>query len=324
MEMRGVFLAALAFVLLSSCGGNGSGADVVVTVSTPTPTLPVPPTVPNIPTTAPGQPTPTPEPAELVLSAETISVAGTLLVSVTGDVRGGTANFLGRSAPLTQGSQSMYAFLGTGVLDTPGDFELVVEFETRNGSRGRLSEVIEVLPTTWTVDALTIDPGQVQDLLDPEVVAAENALLAEMYATYTPEKLWDGPWQIPTEGPVTGVFGEQRSINGGPASGHHGGTDISAVEGTPVLATNSGRVLMARALDVRGNMVIVDHGGGLLSGYAHLSEFNVSEGQNVEAGQQIALVGNTGLSTGAHLHWEMSVHGILVDAWRFVDGSNGF
>lgn len=324
MGMRGTFLAMVAFVLLAGCGGNGESTQVVVTVTTPTPTIPVPPTVPNVPTTEPGQPTPTPEPAELVLSAETISVAGTLLVSVTGDVRSGTATFMGRSAPLTQGSQSMFAFLGTGVLDTAGASELVVEFETRNGSRGRLSESIEVLPTTWTVDSLTLDPGQVQDLLDPAVVAAENALLAEVYGTFTAEKLWDGPWQVPTDGPITGVFGEQRSINGGPASGHHGGTDISAVEGTPVVATNGGTVVLARALDVRGNMVIVDHGGGLLSGYAHLSEFNVSEGQNVEAGQLIASVGNTGLSTGAHLHWEMSAHGILVDAWRFVDGSNGF
>ena len=324
MGMRGTLLAMLALLVLVACGGNGGSSPVVVTVATVTPTIPVPPTVPNAPTTEPGQPTPTPVPAELVLSAETISVAGTLLVSVTGDVRSGTATFMGRSAPLTQGSQSMYAFLGTGVLDSPGASELVVQFETRNGSAGRLTESIDVQPTTWTVDSLTLDPGQVQDLLDPAVVAAENALLSEMYATFTPAKLWDGPWQIPTEGPLTGVFGEQRSINGGPASGHHGGTDISAVEGTPVVAANSGTVVMARALDVRGNMVIVDHGGGVLSGYAHLSEFTVSEGQNVEAGQLIARVGNTGLSTGAHLHWEMSVHGILVDAWRFVDGSNGF
>ena len=62
----------------------------------------------------------------------------------------------------------------------------------------------------------------------------------------------------------------------------------------------------------------------MLSGYAHLSTFAVAEGQLVDAGQVIAFVGSTGLSTGAHLHWEMSVHGILVDALRFIDGSKGF
>jgi len=120
------------------------------------------------------------------------------------------------------------------------------------------------------------------------------------------------------------VFGEQRSINGGTPSGNHGGTDISAIPGTPVKAANSGRVAMARELSVRGNMVIIDHGGGLFTGYGHMSSFAVSEGQEVAAGEVIGAVGNTGLSTGAHLHWEVSAGGILVDAWRFADGSNGF
>ena len=123
---------------------------------------------------------------------------------------------------------------------------------------------------------------------------------------------------------LSGRFGEQRSFNGGPVGGHHGGTDYAADEGTPVIATSGGRVVVARQLAVRGNMVIIDHGGGVLSGYAHLSTFAVAEGQLVDAGQVIAFVGSTGLSTGAHLHWEMSVHGILVDALRFIDGSNGF
>ena len=84
------------------------------------------------------------------------------------------------------------------------------------------------------------------------------------------------------------------------------------------------KVVLARQMQVRGNMVIIDHGGGLFSGYAHLSAFNVAEGQMVEAGEVIAMSGNTGLSTGAHLHWEMSSGGILLDALRFTDGSNGF
>ena len=104
-------------------------------------------------------------------------------------------------------------------------------------------------------------------------------------------------------------------------------TDFTGATGTwyyQVRATNAGRVVMARHLEIRGNMVIVDHGGGLFSGYAHLSAITVQEGQAVQAGDLIGLVGNTGLSTGAHLHWEMSAAGVLVDAVRFADGSNGF
>jgi murein DD-endopeptidase MepM/ murein hydrolase activator NlpD len=71
-------------------------------------------------------------------------------------------------------------------------------------------------------------------------------------------------------------------------------------------------------------MVIIDHGGGLFSGYAHLNAYVVSEGQSVKTGDIIGYVGSTGLSTGAHLHWEMAANGIVVDALRFTDGSNGF
>jgi murein DD-endopeptidase MepM/ murein hydrolase activator NlpD len=140
----------------------------------------------------------------------------------------------------------------------------------------------------------------------------------------SPEKLWDGPWQLPVQGAVTARYGEQRSVNGGPPSGHHGGTDFGAEEGTPVFATNAGRVVLARELKVRGSMVIIDHGGGLFSGYGHLSAIHVREGQAVAAGEHIADVGNTGLSTGAHLHWEMASQGVFLDALRFADGSNGF
>ena len=128
-------------------------------------------------------------------------------------------------------------------------------------------------------------------------------------------------------GGVAGIssrFGERRSFNDGPLGGNHGGTDFGLPEGSPVMAANSGRVALARQLALRGNMVIIDHGGGVFSGYAHLGAFAVAEGQEVEKGEVIAFVGNSGLSTAPHLHWEISVHGVLVDPVRFIDGRNGF
>src|SRR4029078_11853498 len=95
-------------------------------------------------------------------------------------------------------------------------------------------------------------------LLAAAVVDAWLALLAGVYSRVTPQKLWDGAWQVPAGGPITTHFGEVRSYNGSPPSGHHSGTDIGAEEGTPVLCTNSGKVAMARQLQQRGNMVIVD------------------------------------------------------------------
>jgi murein DD-endopeptidase MepM/ murein hydrolase activator NlpD len=182
---------------------------------------------------------------------------------------------------------------------------------------------VTVLPTGWEVDAVTLGPDQTT-LLDPKVTEAELAELLDVYGQVSPEKLWSQGWALPIDGPLTTRFGEQRSYNGGPVSGHHGGTDIGGEMGVPVGCCNSGRVVMARQLQIRGNMVVVDHGGGLFSGYAHLSQFSVAEGQLIGRGEPVGLVGSTGLSTGAHLHWEMAAGGVLVDALRFTDGTNGF
>ena len=102
------------------------------------------------------------------------------------------------------------------------------------------------------------------------------------------------------------------------------GAAFAGFSSSVVAATNTGRVVLARQLRLRGNMVIIDHGGGLFSGYAHMSSFAVAEGQLVQQGDIIGYIGTTGLSSGPHLHWEISTAGVLVDAFRFIDGTNGF
>ena len=70
---------------------------------------------------------------------------------------------------------------------------------------------------------------------------------------------------------------------------------------------------------MRGNAVVIDHGGGVYSGYWHMSELRVVVGQSLNTGDVIGLVGNTGLSTGAHLHWELHVYGVAVDPMQFLE-----
>lgn len=312
-----VLLAVLSFGF-SACGSKDAGAGVVVRIASPTPSAGT--NVPGNPATATNTPLP---PPELVLSTMEVYQAGAVLVSVTGPVTGGSVTFLKRAYPLTKGAQSMYTFVGVDTDDPTGPQPLHVDFTLTNGSRGALDETITVLKTEWTVESLDFTP-EVSELLDPQIVNDEAALIHSVYSKVTPEKYWSGGWLLPVDGPITARYGEQRSINGGPVSGHHGGTDIGIDEGTPVKAANAGRVALARELKVHGNMVIIDHGGGLYSGYAHLSRIEVTEGQMVQQGDVIAESGNTGLSTGAHLHWEMAIDGILLDALRFTDGTNGF
>ncbi len=315
----GLALALLAALLLAACGGGAADAPrVEVRAVTPAPVDTPAPTTATVSAADPD------EPPELIVSADVVAQGSAILVSVTGGVREGEAAFLGRVHPLGQGEFSKYTVIGVGMEAPPGEHPLVVRFTLANGSAGVFERRIDVRETAWETAHIVYEgePGAIP--LDDAERAREEALLAETYGLETPDKLWSGGWRAPAGGPVTSHFGEVRSYNDGPSGARHGGADFGAPEGTPVYAANGGRVALARQLAVRGGMVVIDHGGGVLSGYAHLSAFAVAEGQTVRRGQLIAQVGNTGLSTAAHLHWEISVHGVLVDPLRFTDGRNGF
>lgn len=116
-------------------------------------------------------------------------------------------------------------------------------------------------------------------------------------------------WIIPvTGGQVTALFGHY------PSGAPHSGTDFGVQEGTPVRVSKSGTVIKRRELTTSyGKYLFIDHGGGLVTIYAHNSELLVNEGDTVKAGQVIAKSGTTGNSTGPHCHWELRVNGTPVD-----------
>jgi murein DD-endopeptidase MepM/ murein hydrolase activator NlpD len=159
--------------------------------------------------------------------------------------------------------------------------------------------------------------SEMSALLDPAIMNAENARVSQTVAPYTPGQLWTGLFRLPLDiqNPrVSSLFGERRSYNGGqPGVCGHEGQDFGVPEGTPVYAPADGVVVLATPLKVRGNVVFLDHGRGVFSGFYHLSELAAKQGQRVKAGDLLGKVGSTGFSTGAHLHWSMWVNGIYVD-----------
>ena len=98
----------------------------------------------------------------------------------------------------------------------------------------------------------------------------------------------------------------------------HAGVDLAAPGGSPIVAAMSGRVILARAGSGYGNYIIVDHGNGYATLYAHCSKLLVKKGQSVSRGQQIAKVGSTGASTGNHLHFEVRVKGTPVNPAPYI------
>ncbi len=124
-------------------------------------------------------------------------------------------------------------------------------------------------------------------------------------------------WPTPSCYYITSHFSPRRK---NPVSGvwkRHTGTDIGAAYGASIVAANSGTVTLAGWNSGYGNCVIIDHGGGRATLYAHMSSYSVSSGQYVQRGQQIGRVGSTGNSTGPHLHFEVLINGTAVDPMQY-------
>jgi murein DD-endopeptidase MepM/ murein hydrolase activator NlpD len=144
-------------------------------------------------------------------------------------------------------------------------------------------------------------------------IRAEAAELKRLWGRSSGEPLWMGPFVRPVSDQANSTFGT-RSIFNGERRSPHSGTDFLSPAGTPINAPNAGRVVLARNLYFTGNTLVIDHGLGLLSLFAHLSEFAVQEGDVVSKGQIVGNVGATGRVTGPHLHWAVRANGSRVDA----------
>ena len=159
---------------------------------------------------------------------------------------------------------------------------------------------------------------------DPETlrrIENDRALIRAARAIELPELLLGPRFAWPATGPISGVFGSQRILNGEPRSPHLG-LDIAAPEGTPVRAAADGRVALAHDdMVLTGKTLLLDHGHGLTTSYIHLSEILVRAGSHVAQGALIARVGKTGRTTAAHLHWGVHLFDVALDPALLVSGS---
>jgi murein DD-endopeptidase MepM/ murein hydrolase activator NlpD len=125
-------------------------------------------------------------------------------------------------------------------------------------------------------------------------------------------------WLLPVAGRISSAFGPRPNAPVAGVSSFHKGSDIAAPCGQPVRAAQAGTVIEAGYQGSYGNWVLIDHGNGIQTGYAHSSQNVVSKGQRVAAGATVALVGSTGASSGCHVHFETRVGGAQVDPVPFM------
>jgi hypothetical protein len=196
------------------------------------------------------------------------------------------------------------ALAGVDLEAKPGKVPWRVGLVDGTGTPRKAAGTLTIKAAGFPVQRLTLPSGMVN--LDPESeqrAANEAARLRTLYDTATPERLWRGPFTQPVASRKPGEgFGFRRIINGQPRM-PHSGIDYSADRGTPVVASNRGRVALLGEFFFAGRLVALDHGLGLYTLYFHLDGVAVTEGEIVERGQTVGTVGTSGRSTGPHLHF---------------------
>jgi murein DD-endopeptidase MepM/ murein hydrolase activator NlpD len=177
---------------------------------------------------------------------------------------------------------------------------------------------IEVVPKAYGTQRLTVPPGQVD--LSAEDLARytrERAHLEGVLRTFSESPPATLAMLQPASGRHAAAFGLGRYFNDQLRS-RHSGMDIAAPAGTPVVAAGAGRVIDTGDYFFNGRTVILDHGQGLLSLYAHLQSVAVAAAEPVEAGRLIGTVGSTGRATGPHLHFSVYLNAVAVDPALFL------
>ncbi len=184
----------------------------------------------------------------------------------------------------------------------PGPAEIRFGGVGAGGEPLTFSRTIIIEPKEFPEEQLSVSPRYVEP--PPEVrerLARERRRLAEIYGMRSARSVSE-PFVRPVAGAPTSTFGLRRVFNGKPRDPHPG-LDLRAATGTEVRASGRGRVVLATELYYAGNTVILDHGGGLFTIYAHLSDIRLGEHEEAAPGQLVGLSGSTGRVTGPHLHW---------------------
>lgn len=212
----------------------------------------------------------------------------------------------------------LYAFVAPSMEQSPRQYNLDIFTWYADGVRETINTQVSVTVGKFIRQEVTLAQDKAY-LIDPEIERNELARLESIFSTLTTQQIWDDKgFQLPIPGgTLTSPFGAFRNFNQSMQT-RHTGWDLRAPLGQPILASASGTVAYAGFMEIRGNLVIIDHGWGVFSTYCHFAQTHVTRGQSISEGQVLGTVGNTGRTSGPHFHWEMAVNGVFVDAEQFL------
>ena len=210
------------------------------------------------------------------------------------------------------------ALVGIDLDVRPGTHRVSVSATNAAGTTSA-SHTLIVAAKTFATRRLTVDP----DFVNPPASEAARiekeaaAVAAAWKRTVGPDPVPELAFVVPVPDKANSAFGTRSVFNGEPRSAH-AGADFLSPAGTPIKAPAQGKVVLADDLYFSGGTVIVDHGLGIVSLFAHMSKILVKAGGDVAQGDELGLVGATGRVTGPHLHWTVRVNGARVDPLSLV------
>lgn len=268
----------------------------------------------------------TPAAARVVLDPAQ-PVQGTIFrveVEATGDAVILDARYAGEPLHFEEVVPGMWTALAAVPIGTSGSTELPVVLRRPGGADTVMVPVV-IREGSYRTEKLRVAPefGREPDAALRERMRLESAKArAVSVRSHRTPRLWEAPFRLPRDTRITSRFGDGREFNGQITS-RHMGTDLAGGVGAPVRAAANGIVALVDHFYLGGNVVYLDHGGGLVTAYLHLSATLVTEGQAVSAGDIIGRVGATGRVTGPHLHWIARYGGITVNPFSLPGLSAG-
>jgi murein DD-endopeptidase MepM/ murein hydrolase activator NlpD len=231
-----------------------------------------------------------------------------------------SGRFMGRDLVFYPDKDGAYsALVGVEVDYKIGANTLDVRAKSADGAEVLQTKSIEVTAGSFPSETLKVQPRKVAPLKkDLPRIKRERTIIGRAYAASQKRRYWDPPLVMPIQSEITSIYGSKRVYNGIKQSAHYG-TDLRAKVGTPILAPLAGRVALAMDLFFTGWTVVLDHGYGFFTIYAHMSKINVKPGTDVKKSEVLGLSGATGRVSGPHLHWGAQLHGIKVDPMSMME-----
>lgn len=245
--------------------------------------------------------------------AGVVGVSGDGIVAAEAEIFDQTIRFFA-----LPGQDTFYGLMSARMEQAIRSYDMTITVTLANGQRKAVLVPLQVVSGEFQRQDVTLT-DDLANLLEPAVEQQEFVLLDTLAAPITESRYWgDAGFVYPASGDLTSPFGLVRVFNG-QLETRHTGWDFTGGMGDLLAAIADGRVVFAGNMDIRGGYVLIDHGYGVYSGYAHMSVLHVVQGQFVRQGQLLGLAGSTGRSSDPHLHIEMRVNNRWVDPVDFIN-----